>query len=145
MEVQLIHKALHMAGMVVQHVKPEDMAKPTPCSEWDVRALLNHIINEVAWIPPLLEGKTIAEVGDSLNGDLVGDDLTAAWHRYAEAALNAANATPMDNVAHLSYADKTVGEYLGETGVDIIVLPDNLYELKLAASPWLIVLQPPSG
>ena len=66
MEDTLLHKALHMAGNLASQVKPEDMKKPTPCSEWDVEALLNHMLYEVAWVKPLLEAKTIEEVGDSL-------------------------------------------------------------------------------
>ncbi|MDQ1643948.1 MAG: hypothetical protein QOJ50_132, partial [Cryptosporangiaceae bacterium] len=48
----------------VREVKPDQWASPTPCQKWDVRALVNHVVAEQRWIPPLVAGSTIAEVGD---------------------------------------------------------------------------------
>ena len=42
---------------------------PTACAEWNVRALVNHIVNETLWTPELLSGKTVEEVGDRFDGD----------------------------------------------------------------------------
>ena len=50
----------------------------TPCDDWDVRTLVNHVVNELLWMPPLLEGKTIAEVGDRFDGDVLGSDPSAS-------------------------------------------------------------------
>jgi uncharacterized protein (TIGR03086 family) len=63
----------------VGQIRPEQWQAPTPCSDWDVRTLVNHIIYEQMWSVPLLAGATIAEVGDRFEGDLLGDDpLTVA-------------------------------------------------------------------
>ena len=56
---------------------------PTPCTEWDVRALVNHVVGEDRWTRPLLQGMTIAEVGDRFDGDLLGDDPQAVGHDAA--------------------------------------------------------------
>ena len=50
------------------------MGGATPCTEWDVRALVNHVLGEIRWAVPLFAGSTIAEVGDRFDGDLLGDD-----------------------------------------------------------------------
>lgn len=121
MDQGLFQKAVGMVEEVVAKVKQEDLAHPTPCSEWNVHELLNHLISEVAWVEPLLQGKTISEVGDILNGDLVGTDALTSWQTYAESAMNAAHNTPGDNMAHLSYADKPVSEYLVEIGADMMI------------------------
>src|SRR5579859_2218484 len=47
---------------------------PTPCAEWDVRALVNHVGGEWLWVSELMSGKTIADVGSSLDGDVLGED-----------------------------------------------------------------------
>ncbi len=119
--MELFHKSISMVGDVVSKVKTDDMTKPTPCEEWDVRALLNHIINEVAWVEPLLQGKTIEEVGTTLDGDLAAEDPGAAWHTYAEPAESAVNTIPGDTTVHLSYADKPARDYENEVGGDVIM------------------------
>jgi hypothetical protein len=35
-------------------------AAATPCSDWDVRALVRHVVEEELWVPPLFAGRTIA-------------------------------------------------------------------------------------
>jgi uncharacterized protein (TIGR03086 family) len=37
-------RALLNTGRIVMGVRPEDLTLPTPCRDWDVRLLLNHII-----------------------------------------------------------------------------------------------------
>ena len=95
---------------------------PTPCSEWDVRALVQHAVNECAWIAPLLEGRTIADVGGALDGDLLGDDPVAAW-RGASAAAVAAASVPgaMEATAHLSYGDRSGDYYVNQVATDLVV------------------------
>lgn len=56
----------------------------TPCTEWSVRDLVNHVVGEQLWAPPLLRGATLAEVGDRFGGDVLGDHPTRAWDRSAE-------------------------------------------------------------
>ncbi|SFD06688.1 TIGR03086 family metal-binding protein [Streptomyces aidingensis] len=53
----------------------------TPCTEWSVRDLVNHLVGEHLWAPLLLRGATLAEVGDRFDGDVLGDDPVAAWER----------------------------------------------------------------
>jgi uncharacterized protein (TIGR03086 family) len=84
-------------GELVHMVGDDQWANPTPCAEWDVRALVNHVHTEVLWIPPLFGGQTVAEVGDRFDGDLLGDDPAAAWDQDiapATAAIEEPGAMP---------------------------------------------------
>ncbi|HEX2297902.1 MAG TPA: maleylpyruvate isomerase N-terminal domain-containing protein, partial [Pseudonocardiaceae bacterium] len=47
----------------VEAVAPDQWNNPTPCTEWDVRALVNHLVTEQLWVPLLLDGATVEDVG----------------------------------------------------------------------------------
>lgn len=96
--------------------------RPTPCTDWNVRDLVNHVVSECRWVPPLFEGTTIAEVGGALDGDLLGDDPAGAW-RKAGAAAVAAIAAPgaMERTVHLSFGDVDGARYAGDLVSDLTI------------------------
>jgi uncharacterized protein (TIGR03086 family) len=94
---------------------------PTPDDEWDVRALVNHVTGELLWLVPMLEGKTIADVGSALDGDILGDDPVTTWDDAVSAAAAAIQAVDAAATVHLSYGDRTAEEYLFEVGADVLI------------------------
>ena len=121
MKKTLFETALDEAEQVIQRVDPKKYGAPTPCTDWNLQQLLNHLYNELAWVPELLAGKTVAQVGDALDGDLVGADPQAAWRRFADTARKAAVSTPPETVVHLSYGNRPAQDYLNEVGGDVII------------------------
>ncbi len=94
----------------------------TPCDDWDVRTLVNHVVGELLWIPPLLEGKTIAEVGDRFDGDILGIDPRGSARSAAAGALAAASRPGADEqIVHLSFGDFTGSDYLSQVVSDVII------------------------
>lgn len=73
----------------LDHSVPADWSRAPVSTLRDVLAL--HAMDE-AWVPDLLDGKTIDEVGDRWKGDLLGDDpignYLALNLRAEQAALN---------------------------------------------------------
>ena len=115
-------QAVSAFGALVHAVKPDQWDLPTPCADWDVRQLVNHVAGENAWIVPLLAGRTIDEVGGALDGDLLGEDPPRAWDERAEPALAAATADGgLDRVVHVSYGDIPGHEYLSQVTVDHVI------------------------
>ncbi len=56
---------------LVAGVGPGQWQDGTSCSQWDVRTLVHHLLYEQRWVPPLLDGLTIGQVGDRFEGDLM--------------------------------------------------------------------------
>jgi uncharacterized protein (TIGR03086 family) len=46
-----------IAGRVITGVRPDQLDHPTPCSEWDVRALMNHMIGAHFYFTGALRGQ----------------------------------------------------------------------------------------
>src|SRR5690349_24435557 len=62
---------------------------PTPCSDWSVRDLVNHVVGEDLWTSPLMRGRSIADVGPRLDGDLLREDPRGAAPPAAAVPLGA--------------------------------------------------------
>ncbi|WP_219413583.1 TIGR03086 family metal-binding protein [Pseudonocardia nigra] len=46
MILELHRRVVTAVGPIVGRVRPPDLARPTPCADWDVRALLEHMIGQ---------------------------------------------------------------------------------------------------
>jgi uncharacterized protein (TIGR03086 family) len=115
-------RATEYFGAQVAEIGDEQFTSPTPCAEWDVRALLNHVVNETLWMPPLLGGKSIDEVGDRFDGDVLGDDPQASWASAKRAATEAVNQDgAMELTVHLSFGDVPGEEYTFQMTMDALV------------------------
>ena len=121
-ELKELHQsALERFGENVRAVKDDQWHDPTPCSDWDVWVLVNHLVSENLWMPPLLGGRTIADVGDSLDGDLLGDDPRATWDRSASEAGGAVQVAPLDATVLLSYGEVSAEHYIREVFADLTI------------------------
>jgi uncharacterized protein (TIGR03086 family) len=118
----LYRRAQNTFGEHVHRVRADQWDAPTPCAEWDVRTLVNHVLGEIRWAVPLFAGGTIAEVGDRFDGDLLGDDPVAAWDDAAPAAIAAVDADgAMDGTVHLSFGDVPGSEYATQLFADLLI------------------------
>ena len=122
MDVRQLHRdAVDGFSEAVDAVAPGAWDRPTPCADWDVRALVNHVVGENRWVVPMLAGSTVADVGSALDGDLLGDDPRQAWHDSVGPALDAVERTPLDQIVHLSFGDFPADEYLWQLTTDVLI------------------------
>jgi uncharacterized protein (TIGR03086 family) len=121
-DVRKIYAACSAGFTERVHAVGDRWADPTPLPGWDVRELVNHLVNEERWTPPLFGGATIEEIGDRFDGDLLGADPVARVEEAAAAALAAVRAEgAVEGVVHLSFGDHPGHEYAMQLAADHLV------------------------
>ncbi|MGI5350848.1 TIGR03086 family metal-binding protein [Streptomyces sp. CA-250714] len=113
----LIDSAARATEPVVRGVKDEQLTWPTPCTEYDVRALLNHLFHVVVGFQALAARGTFdfSTTPDYLEGDWrtrFGDEtvkLAEAWsHPDALEGVSQGMGLPQRTVAHMVMGDLVV-------------------------------------
>ena len=108
---------------VIDRITPEQLSLPAP-AEWTskenptIRDILAAHARDEAWVGDVLAGRTIEEVGDRFNGDLLGSDPIASYDRINDEAT-AVVQQDLDPAAivHLQYGDYPLAEYLQHTSI----------------------------
>jgi uncharacterized protein (TIGR03086 family) len=122
-ELTSLHRrALDATARIVAGISADQWTAPTPCDGWDVRDLTNHVVAGNLWAGELATGRTIAEVGDHLDGDVLGADPAAAYDASAEIAAAAFEAPgALDAPCAVSYGPVPGSVYAGHRFTDVLV------------------------
>jgi uncharacterized protein (TIGR03086 family) len=142
-------RALAHTRRYVEAIKADQWHDPTPCDDWDVRQVLNHIVEGNLWVGALMGGRTIEEVGDELEGDQLGDDPTSAYARSADAASRGFQAPgAMAQPVPVSYGPVPGEVYAGHRFIDVLIHgwdlakgtgQDSVLEPELVEACWAVV------
>jgi uncharacterized protein (TIGR03086 family) len=88
----------------------------------DVRALVNHLVTGHYWAAELSRGKTIADVGDALDGDVLGADPLVAYDAaLAQAQAGFSRPGALEATCELSYGDVQVAVYCSHRILDTFI------------------------
>ena len=106
---------------VIDQFTPASLQLAVP-AEWSsnktttmLGLLANHAKDE-AWVPDVIAGKTMEQVGDTWKGDLLGSDPITAYDKLNDLATAAVKKPIADGqIAHLSYGDFAVATFLEHT------------------------------
>lgn len=88
----VLDKAITETANVVHGVKPDQLTAPTPCTDWDVRALTNHLLQVVCAlslagrrqpVPGELWNRSLMDEGWADHFDDEARAATAAWAQPA--------------------------------------------------------------
>jgi uncharacterized protein (TIGR03086 family) len=89
--IEPLERAFALARGVLVEVRPDQFDNPTPCASWDVRALVDHMINAAHYYAgAVASGDPSGTVDDRAAGDAV--DAYDAATRAALAAFSAPGA-----------------------------------------------------
>ncbi|GAA4973370.1 TIGR03086 family protein [Kineococcus glutinatus] len=89
-----------------------------PSSDPSLRELVGYHAYDDAWIPALLAGRTMAEVGEDafgtpFGGEVLGDDVKAGFAATAAAAVAAVRGLDdLERTVHCSFGDFSARDYL---------------------------------
>lgn len=148
--IDKLQRALDAAGQLVAGVRSDQWSNPTPCPEWTVRALVDHLVTGNRRFAAIVSGEEPPPretLGQAQGIDQLGDDPAGAY-RDAAAALLAAFDRPgvLDRVfrvpagpvpgvvaLHLRITEALVhGWDLAHATGQPAQLPDDLAEEELA-------------
>jgi uncharacterized protein (TIGR03086 family) len=120
--IVLFRRAADGFGRHVHSIGEEQWHDPTPDTEWDVRMLVNHVTVEQLWVPPLVAGSSVVEIGSRFDGDQLGDDPIAVWDEAVRASLAAFGASgTIEGTVALTSGEKMTAEYCWEMATDALI------------------------
>ena len=119
---ELHARALDDTRAVVAGIAADQWNQPSVLDGMSVKDLLHHVVYGNLWVVPLVAGRTIDEVGDELEGDLLGSDPLAAYDRSSAAAA-AAFMRPgaMTDMVAVSYGPVPGEVYAGHRFMDVLI------------------------
>lgn len=100
-------------GSRLRLVRAEDWSRRTPCPEWDVRELVNHVVGGALRYTMLLHGATTDEVAATRTFDHLGEDPIRSFEAKAQevkAAFREAGA--LSRTVHHPAGDRSGEELL---------------------------------
>jgi uncharacterized protein (TIGR03086 family) len=103
-------------------VGPDDWRRPTPCSEWDVRALVNHVVGANVRYQLLLNGAPTEQVEATRDVDHLGDDALASFVATAGGVVACFQENgALEAIAHHAAGDRTGRELLSMRILDAAI------------------------
>ena len=84
--IEAVETAIAQTRPIVAHISPDQYDLATPCTDWDVRALLNHMLGALTMWQGLPSGD--ADMS-ALAGEYAGGDVSQSYDEIAAATLDA--------------------------------------------------------
>ena len=117
---------------LVGQVRPEQWSEPTPCTEWDVRTLVGHLIATRQGYCALLDGGSAADLMSFIarQGEAAGTDPVATL-RSAVRSVRAAFAEPgaLERTVH-----HPIGDIAGSHLLGLLVMDSVIHSWDLATA-----------
>ncbi|MCC6177599.1 MAG: TIGR03086 family protein [Chloroflexi bacterium] len=119
-------RVLDDARAAIAALQPDDLARPTPCEAWDVRALVNHMIGVVSHFGNAFDGAP-SPTASQMRGaptdseDLAGSDPASAYGRAVDRLMSGLTAPgALEKSVQMPFGALPAGQAAG------IILADQL-------------------
>jgi uncharacterized protein (TIGR03086 family) len=124
MDLNTMQQACASTERIVENVTPDHYDRATPCSEWNVRALLNHLLSVLVLGEALFtDSQPAADVGPGMvpDADLIGDDLLKSYRVGVERLLAAATGDAITRTHATPLGDMSGPVLAGSIALDVAV------------------------
>jgi uncharacterized protein (TIGR03086 family) len=90
----------------VLRIQPGQWLAPTPCSDWNVRALVDHVVRWNTFVPEFLAGRSLADMVAPFERDILGEDAAAAAAAAVQQAVAAFGAPgALEKIVHHPFGE----------------------------------------
>jgi uncharacterized protein (TIGR03086 family) len=122
-EVATMHQVISETTRVVDNIEPGQLDNPSPCTEWTVRDVLNHITGGAEMFGLAVRDGAVSDekLGALMTGDNLGADYKASFHKAmedAEASFELPGA--MDKMVKLPFGEMPAGMALNIAIFDVL-------------------------
>jgi uncharacterized protein (TIGR03086 family) len=115
--LETLEVALEQTGAVIRGIRPDQARLPTPCTEFDVRALVNHTTYDVQMFTTILNGGERPAPG----ADLIGEDWVGAFDSASAILLDAWRKRGVDGKLQTRMGDLPATWAAGQHTADMAV------------------------
>jgi uncharacterized protein (TIGR03086 family) len=120
--VVLLQRVVAQTTGIVDGIRSDQLANRTPCTDWSVRDLINHIAGGATMFAVSAEQGSVPDemVGQLMGGDNLGDDYKGAWKQASTRAMAAFDQPGvMDRVVKLPFGEVPAGVALNIAIFDV--------------------------
>jgi uncharacterized protein (TIGR03086 family) len=121
--IEMMKQVIASTDKVVQGIDESQLGMPSPCTEWTVRDVLNHITGGSTMFAVCVEDGTISDeqLGQLLGGDNLGDDFLGAWRAASGRAIEAFGIPGvLDKMVKLPFGEMPAGIALNIAIFDVL-------------------------
>ncbi len=81
--IGMMDRVVAEISALVDHVSPDQLSGPTPCVQWTVRDLINHVCGGAQMVAMSLEKGAVPDdkLAQFMAGDNLGDDFKGLFHQ----------------------------------------------------------------
>jgi uncharacterized protein (TIGR03086 family) len=116
--VQQLARAIDQTEAIISGIRPKQADLPTPCSPWDVHALVDHVVRDVQ---TFTARASRAEGKPGVPG-LTGDDWTGEYREAADELLRAWRSEgALEGIIKLPFGELPPTWFLGQQTADLAV------------------------
>jgi uncharacterized protein (TIGR03086 family) len=122
MSVELLQRVVDETTQVVNNITPDQLGNETPCTDWTVRDVINHITGGSIMFAISAEQGSVPdeEIGKLMGGDNLGSDYKGAWAAASGRAMSAFDGLDLDKIVALPFGEMPASVALNIAIFDVI-------------------------